>query len=292
MGKFLWTVVLCSIKDLSAKWEELIKAQEEKLRQYYPTLQNVDINDYDKRNKCFRYALSIINSSSHNGGVSEKLKTYSEYRIDCTDIGLRGVIDKLRLTPEGVDIIDYKSGVVIDETDKIKEEYVTQLHLYAIMCEHLKLGPIKSLSLVDIDSNRHFVKYDKGLNTSYLIQVQQAIRKLNQIIEERDFNKGLKPCESCSLCSVRHLCEKRLVSQNTIFTDIIGVVKKFISSNLFELVTTTGDTITLSGLEVFHLDMPEQYVDKKLSFINVLNSNLAQSSNSYKVSNNTIIYEL
>ncbi len=144
---------LCSIKDLSSKWEELVKAQEEKLRQYYPTLQNVDINDYDKRNKCFRYALSIINSSSHNGGNSEKTKTYSEYWIDCTDIGLRGVIDKLRLNPDGIDIIDYKSGVVIDETNNIKKEYVTQLHLYAIMCEHLKLGSIKSLSLVDIDGN-------------------------------------------------------------------------------------------------------------------------------------------
>ena len=38
---------LCSIKDLSSKWEELVKAQEDKLRQYYPTLQNVDINDYE-----------------------------------------------------------------------------------------------------------------------------------------------------------------------------------------------------------------------------------------------------
>lgn len=282
----------CSIKDLSSKWEELVKAQEDKLRQYYPTLQNVDINDYDKRNKCFRYALSIINSSSHNGGNSEKTKTYSEYWIDCTDIGLRGVIDKLRLNPDGIDIIDYKSGVVIDETDNIKKEYVTQLHLYAIMCEHLKLGSIKSLSLVDIDGNRHFVKYDKGLNASYLIQVQQTIRKLNQIIEKREFNNGLKPCESCSLCSVRHICEQRDMSQNTIFTDIIGVVKKVISPNLFELATTTGDTITLSGLEEFHLDMPEQYVDKKLSLINILNSNMAQPSSSYKISNNTIIYEL
>ena len=283
---------LSSIKDLSSKWEELIKAQEDKLRQCYPTLQNVDINDYDKRNKCFRYALSIINSSSHNGGDPEKAKAYSEYWIDCTDIGLRGVIDKLRLTPDGIDIIDYKSGAVIDEKNNIKKEYVTQLHLYAIMCEHLKLGSIKSLSLVDIDGNRHFVKYDKSLNALYLIQVQQTIRKLNQIIERREFNNGLRPCESCSLCSVRHVCEKREVSQNTIFTDILGVVKKVISSNLFELVTTAGDTITLSGLEVFHLDTPEQYVDKKLSCINILNSNMAQPSSSYKISNNTIIYEL
>lgn len=82
------------------------------------------------------------------------------------------------------------------------------------------------------------------------------------------------------------------MSQNTIFTDIISVVKKVISPNLFELSTNTGDTITLSGLEEFHLEMPEQYVDKKLSFINILNSNMAQPSSSYKVSNNTIIYEL
>ena len=283
---------LCSLKDLSAKWEELIEIQEERIRSNYPTLLNVDLNDYDKRNKCFRIALSLINDKSRRCDSTDKTKTFSEYWIDCSEIGLRGIVDKLRITNNGLDIIDYKSGSVVDDDGSIKKEYITQLHLYALMCVHQNLGVIKSLSLIDMDGRKYSVEYDERSNSTYLAQVQQTISNLNQVIINRDFDKVSRPCESCSFCSVRHICEKKSVSQHSIYTDVAGIVKRVISPNLFEIESFLGELCSVSGLEVYEIDNPEQYVSKKLSFVNILNTNLAQTSNSYKITNNTIIYEL
>lgn len=282
-----------TIVDLSNTWEDLINKKEEELRNNYPTLQNVDINDYDKRNKCFRYALAIIKGVSQAEDNSNRKETHSEYWLDCSDIGLRGIIDRIYISTEGIDIVDYKSGSVVDESGNVKEEYIAQLNLYAFMCEHRLLGKIKSLTLIDIDGNKFSVEYDRESKSKYLSKVRQTIDFLNTTIKERAFDR-VAHCNDniCSKCSVRHICEKKSIPQDTISMTITGRVSEIISANLYKVITSNGEEVYISGLSIYEIDNHEDYINRKLSFVNILSSNLEQPLNCFKVTNNTIIYEL
>ena len=282
---------LDSIADLSNQWEKLIKEKEKELKGLYPTLQNVDINDYDKRNKCFRYALSLMKSV--NQYDANNYMTYSEYWLDCSEIGLRGIIDKLYITSNGIEIVDYKSGAVVDEKGMVKEEYVVQLQLYAIMCEHLKMGRINTLALVDIDGKKHEIDYDYLQKDNYISKVRKTIDLLNQVIKDRAFERVVRHNGfSCSICSVRHICEKKEQPIDSNYITITGTVSDVISSNLFEINDVSDNKLYVSGLGVYEIDTPEQYLNKKLSFVNIVRSNDEHSSNCYKTINNTLVYEL
>ena len=49
--------------------------------------------------------------------------------IVCEDIGLSGVVDKMIIDSGNIDIIDYKSGRVVDEDGNLKLEYIVQFLL-------------------------------------------------------------------------------------------------------------------------------------------------------------------
>lgn len=145
---------LCSFAEMRDKWEEMIKIEEDKLAIKYPTLKSINLNDYDKRNKAIKYALWITKNRKPKVEESSNVSVLSEKYLDCKEIGLKGVADKLVIANGEISIIDYKSGQVFDKDGNIKKEYITQLHLYAAMCEHLQLGKISRLALIDINGER------------------------------------------------------------------------------------------------------------------------------------------
>ena len=50
---------LSTPREMMEIWEQLVNEQKKKLIESYPTLLNPKINDYDKRNKAIRYAITI-----------------------------------------------------------------------------------------------------------------------------------------------------------------------------------------------------------------------------------------
>lgn len=285
--------ILNSFADLSTKWDSLIKQTVNEIKIAYPTLNNVNLNDYDKRNKCFRNVFKhIANKSSNNTVTDSNTRFFTEYRIDCSEIGLRGVIDKLCISNGNVEITDYKSGSVLDDNGNIKDDYLMQMNLYAIMCEHKGLGTSFTTSLIDFDGTRFDVDYNPICKNDYLTRVHNVIVSLNDIVRNRTFDNAIKTdVDSCSLCAVRHICEKQKYSGETQFATIIGFVTQIISANLYELEMSWGGKVYISGLERYSIE-DDYYLNKKLSFVNLIWSESDSSSKCYRVTDNTIIYEL
>lgn len=285
--------VLKSFADMSVKWDMLINEKETALKNNYITLNNVRLNDYDKRNKCFRNALKMLENKSvakYNNKTNATF--YSEYLIDCTDIGLRGIIDNLYISNGKVEITDYKSGSVLDEDGLIKEEYIAQMNLYATMCKHKGLGQSFTSTIIDINGTRFDIDYNLQKANDYLQRVQTLIILLNKTVKNRTFDQVIKgDVEKCQQCSVRHICEKQSFVQNAQFATIIGNVSNIISSNLYELSMASGRKIFVSGLSRYSIET-DYYLNKKLSFVNLINSGTGLESDCYRVTDNTIIYEL
>lgn len=282
---------LHSIADLKNKWDELVTLEKEKLTIYYPTLQNVGLNDYDKRNGAIRYAMGIMRKLNAVPSTSETTKVYLEKWLDCTRLGLIGIADKLIIDGEYVDVFDFKSGHVLDETGNIKTEYVIRLHLYATMCQHLFMGAPRHLTLVDIDGVNHDIPYSQAYSKQLLSKVQETVLGLNNIIATREFKKYAKPeLGLCANCGCRHVCEYRTISAESYYQTITGEVMEMPSTNMYVLCKGS-DTLYLSGLDAYNVDNPKEYIGRTLTFVNIIRASQFADDYTYKITENTLVYE-
>lgn len=282
---------LHSIADLKNKWEELVTLEKEKLATEYPTLQNAGLNDYDKRNSAIRYAMGIMRKPNMAPTTAGTTKVYSEKWLDCAELGLIGIADKLITDGESIDVLDFKSGHVLDETGNIKTEYIIQLHLYATMCQHLSMGTPRHLTLVDIDGENHNVPYSQAYSEQLLSEVQESIRMLNNIIAARNFKGYAKPeLGLCSNCGCRHVCEYRTIAAESYYQTIIGEVIEIPSTNMYVL-RNGDDKLYISGLDAYNVDNPKEYIGRTLTFVNVIRASQSADEYTYKITENTLVYE-
>lgn len=284
---------LAEMKDL---WESLVLEQEQLLAENYPTLRNPNINDYDKRNKAIKYAWSIVNKrlefTTQIKHSENKTTMYTEKKLDCNDIGLCGIADKIIVNNGDVNVIDYKSGHVHGIDGNIKSEYVVQLHLYAAMCEHIGLGKVKSLSLIDIDGVKHDADFIPEYCISLIGQVSEKIQLLNEAISQMSFDHLVKSdSENCCSCSCRHVCRYMQQSETNAYRTISGIVDRIPSSNMY-VVRNGGRDYYISGLDVYSVNEPESYVGTRLVFLNVVKSSQVGGENTFKITENTLVYEL
>lgn len=282
---------LSNIADLKNKWEELIAIEKDKLATNYPTLRNASLNNYDKRNSAIRYALCMLKKLDKASVNGEEKKVFSEKRLDCEEIGLRGVADKLIVEDGHIDVIDFKSGHVKDESGDIKIEYSIQLHLYATMCKFLSLGKPRTLTLVDIDGERFEVPYSSEYSEQLLSEVQKTLQTLNDTVSKRSFTSYAKPeLGMCVNCSCRHICQFRAIGTDSHYQTITGWVIELPSSNMY--VLQNGDNrLYISGLDVYNVDSYEDYIGKKLIFVNVARASQLADNYTYKITENTLVYE-
>ena len=284
--------LLRNFAEMRDKWEEMIKAEEDKLAIKYPTLKSINLNDYDKRNKAIKYALRIIKNRNTKSEDSSNVSVLSEKYLDCKKIGLKGVADKLIIANGKVAIIDYKSGQVFDSEGKVKKEYVTQLHLYAAMCEHLDIGSINKLALVDISGEEILVDYDCELKDKLCNDVASTIERLNDIIQRGAFVEVVKAESSkCGNCSCRHICQYRLENEEDYYHTIVGKVTEQPSTNMFVVTDNDGISRYISGLDEYSIDNAHKYLNKQLVFINVIKSSPNSEDSAYKVCDSSIIFE-
>lgn len=284
---------LTSLADLKNKWEELIADKKSIIADQYPTLRNASLNDYDKRNCAIRYAMVMMRQPHHVENKRTGRRVFSEKRLDCRAIGLKGTADKLVLDRGYVDVIDFKSGHVKDENGSIKTEYRVQLHLYALMCQYLSLGTPRNLSLVDINGEYYDVPFSHAFCKQLLIDVQDALKLLNNAIATKDFQSQAKPeLGLCAKCSCRHVCQFREIDADVYYQTVTGIVTEIPSTNMYVLLSNNNMTYYISGLDVYEVDSPYDYLGKQLSFVNVVRASQQADSYTYKISEDTLVFEL
>ena len=282
---------LTSITELKSKWEELITEKKNELASLYPTLRNASLNDYDKRNGAIRYAMGIMRNKRFEPNTRNGCIVLSEKWLDCTEIGLRGKADKLILDNGNVDIVDFKSGQVTDDSGVIKTEYCDQLHLYAAMCQYLSIGTPRRLALVDIDGEYHNVPFSMEHCNLLLSEVKDTLELLNSVVKSKDFMTLAKPkLGMCSICTCRHICKYCEIPADSYYQTISGIVSAIPSTNMYVL-QFGNKTYYVSGLNIYNVESPNDYIGKQLSFVNVIRASQTADDYTYRVTENTLVYE-
>lgn len=261
--------VITNRRDFKAKWKELIAVQEERLKSLYPTLQNCSISDFELCNKTWSIANSLIGSYSNGipipSGNSSPFG--AEKRVQLDGI-IKGSIDLVRPFEDGAEIIDYKTGSVINEEGMIKDSYRLQLNLYAALFEATYDIPVKKLTISAINGTDYDVPKEVINASNLMSEAQSILTKINSLLDTADVSTLCNYSENCRFCNIRHLCPSFQMhsSEDAL---LIGKLLKVPNRNVIviENVKDSNQTV-VNNFETIDVDMQE-YIGQKLILINL-----------------------
>lgn len=121
------------------------------------------------------------------------------------DIGIpiKGVIDRLDISPSGVGIIDYKTS----SSNPKKESYTDQVTIYKWLVEEDCGIPVDTCRVIVLSKNPKVFDYDIDLVTQSRL-IDKIVRIKGEV--ENSLNDGhYKKCQSwkCKYCSHKTICE-------------------------------------------------------------------------------------
>ena len=210
--------------------EELAKAEVELTQKGWAYLVPLrfQITDFALRQKqAVRRALSLVPTHALTTGVAGG-SYQTEERFESANKKVIGYIDAIRQTDGGVEIVDYKSGQILDKTGlSVKQAYQQQLLLYAYLYwERHSVWPVR-LVLVGLTGSPVEVPY----RPNEAVQVyEQAIARLAAInlgiqtdtLSDFSANSG---SSTCSYCAVRPVCPTHAMTPTLKgHTDLEGTV--------------------------------------------------------------------
>lgn len=270
-----------------AMWSELTTKKEKEILELYPSLSFFDLTDYNKMYSSCLLAMNIkpieIGSQQHTG-----IHKYTEVRVLYEDLIL-GYIDKVVFINEESEIIDYKSGSVLDDSNNIKDMYVNQLNLYAICYEKTFNRKVAKLTIVQTDS---MTKYDVPILRDDYISMIEQIRNKVFVINEHIRNNTIEDIqtlhEHCKFCEIRHLCKAYINSDLRDKYLVIGDVIECSNRGTLLLKDLYGDTICISKWINLCQTKQSDLIGKRLAFTNVLQP----VDGIYKKTDHTLVYEL
>lgn len=247
---------------ITARFEELIaKAEAALLAKGWAYLVPLKLHITDfalRRKQAIRRALSLVPTHVLTTGVSRG-SYLTEQQFESVNKKVVGYIDAIRMTPEGVEIVDYKSGAILDETGlQVKRAYQQQLWLYAYLYwERYGIWPVRLL-LIGLTGTPIEVPYssEDAINT-----YQNAVASLDTInkhIQVSDWLTLAVGSEStvCTYCSVRPACPAYALTPTTRgFSDVAGVL-----SNVRQLANSCVIQLASKDLLYTVVDIPAEYM--------------------------------
>lgn len=139
-------------------------------------------------------------------------KSSAEDWVQTPDGKVAGRIDLVKESDEGIEIVDYKTGPLSDDTSpgKPKEEYLLQVKMYAALYHAMHgVWPVK-LSLTGLDQESVSIDVDSKECSNLLKEAEKSLDDINELIES-----GLTPedfaqpsPDACKFCLYRPACKK------------------------------------------------------------------------------------
>lgn len=160
----------------------------------------------------------------------------SEHPLNSNDGLIKGIADLVIKKNETnvVSVIDFKTGKVHKNEGAIKEEYIEQLKLYAVLYNHNKdqiFDGIKewpdNLYIVSSDGSYHAIPYTYHEAEELYLMVKSVVNKTNEIIGEAEDveDKLSNTGEHCKYCSYRVVCKKFINNATINEYDFVGVIR-------------------------------------------------------------------
>lgn len=198
-------------------------------------------------------------------GASEKREALSifgtEIHLRSESLRIRGSADRIRATGAGrMEVRDYKSGGVVDETGAIKKDIALQLQAYGLLVLERKPG-FKVRLIVD-DGSEHDVQFDPETQTAAREEIRRVTVDMPApgLVALKDL---AKPGQACWGCSVRHVCSAYRESAvhwwkeippeiKQIPRDIWGTVVELPGDGAVVLKDDSGRRVRISKLDPRH----------------------------------------
>ena len=127
----------------------------------------------------------------------------TEVPVQSGALRLRGRIDRLQDNGSTVQIVEFKSGRILDDSDRVMEEHQRQLGLYALLVEpHF---PSRRIQLFVEGKQRHPVPWDDRIRATRRAELDALLAKMpaDKTLRSREL---AHPGEHCRWCSMRPSC--------------------------------------------------------------------------------------
>lgn len=253
-------------EEFDKQWKDSVKSMEMYYDRKYPSV-FFDLIDYDAMYQAREIAMKMPGApASQSNGDSEN-HAMSELKVKI-DGCLSGKIDKVAFFGGNVEIIDFKTGKVLDENNDIKQQYIDQLNLYALMYEHTYRKKVSSLKIVDRDGSEIDVPFNEKRSVSYIQAVKDLINCLNSHVANGDIEQLASPSEEhCKYCSCKHLC-KHYVASSEKDQIVSGVVIEASSQRkeVVKLQESNGRVVRLMKLSRYNIENFGNLTGKRLVF--------------------------
>lgn len=268
-------------------WDAEVKKVNETYSPRYPLF--VLKNDYDKMFESQNVAMGMQPVTTSMGSVS-RVSSSSQFERSYKIPGkLHGIIDRISCKDSYVEIIDYKTGMVYDDSGKIKQIYIDQLNLYALMYEATEGKKVSKLTIIDKNANEIDVPILPN-KENLLDDVDRIIRCINDSINNGTAKNLATPSEeNCKYCNCRHLCEAYWKSSYLPNDFVKGVISNN-GTNFVDLTNEEDGThYRVSSIEKLNISSTEFYIGRRLMFLSVFPSQ--QTIGHFLVTKNTLVFE-
>lgn len=253
-----------SRQEFKSKWKKLIHEKELEIKAQYPTLRNIVFSDFQLCNEIWDIAQTITPEVVTGGQYGQSSPFGPEKKVKLGNI-LIGYIDSVSSFNDGAEIIDYKTGKVHDEFGNIKEEYVTQLSLYAVMFEETFGIEVQRLAIIDRDSTYYIINRLPVDKENILSNAESLINEINDKITLDPIDL-CSANENCKFCNCRHLCpsfQDYADSSQIIKGKLVSVPNKNVA-----IVETSSGRQVINGLDALDIDL-HQYLNDTIIFLNL-----------------------
>lgn len=192
--------------DLRSDFNAIVEAQALKISQD-PALRHLgDPRQWRELTPIYRALSDMLARRTAARGASG-IEVHTEDRIFARDGLLFGDLDAYFLRPEGIDLVDYKSGRMDDE-GILKEDYVNQLYFYAYLIEQKHGIYPRSVTLVGKDQSAISIPAAPDKSYALADEMRSVLFSYNQkVAKERDVEKFAFPnSRNCAYCDAKPVC--------------------------------------------------------------------------------------
>ena len=270
-------------------WKASIVEKTNSLAEQFPTLRSINLVDYDAMFSAIKVAEGMKRSGCQAPlpSVDTAAAPQNEYDVKISGL-LKGKIDRVDRRKDGsCRIVDYKTGNVFDEGGRIKQAYIDQLNLYAYMLEEQDGAKVTDLVIIDRRGQEVSVPYYPEKKFAVLRSVKDLLDNINKKILSGDVDSLYVPTkDNCLFCSVRHLCSKRVCSDDSSFRILSGCVSKVWNDDQIEITNSMG-TCTIAKLRLLGLQDLGELLGKDIIAVNLLQ---VLDNQLYNRTDSTVVY--
>lgn len=277
-------------EEYEQRWEKYVEQEENEVRNNYPSLRGISFSDYDKLYESCESTMKVEPLIIRVDGKSAKDHVRTIEASVSYPGYIYGIVDRIIIHSDGIEIVDYKSGTIIDDDGKIKESILYQLFMYGICCEYQYGKKVKKLTVIKTsDLSAINIPFQREKFDTLLAEIKSLLENINYAIASKRLEDLQIPTEkSCGLCNCKHICKKYLNSNLRQESIVDGIVIDCFNRNFLKLVDNQGKTFIVNKMDELNIENWDDLLDKHLIFINVSN----RIEDVYKRTNRTIIFQM